>query len=224
MPAHADALQQGRAFSHHASDAMWSRASIRVEALLIGFERCPVDESRVMFREEHAPLVPRKMTHAFFDVAVFIDVAFPSALAVSISASIHRIGQDVMNRGVSRNNPTNLSTRAFLQRKRRSLRTQPKPDPPCGAELGEALEDRADRGGDRFIGMEQNFTVGLSPYEAHRQTPAQLAAGIEYDIVARPAGLPDDFQPQQGAALQFLSIKAIDPTPPAGLISVRGLV
>ena len=39
---------------------------------------------------------------------------------------------------------------------------------------------------------------------------AQLAAGIEYDVVARPAGLPDDFQPQQGAALQFLSIKAID--------------
>jgi pimeloyl-ACP methyl ester carboxylesterase len=39
---------------------------------------------------------------------------------------------------------------------------------------------------------------------------AQVAASIEYETIARPAGLPDNFQPEGGATLQFLGIKAID--------------
>jgi len=39
---------------------------------------------------------------------------------------------------------------------------------------------------------------------------AQVAASIEFETVARPAGLPDDMQPLPGARLTFLSIKAID--------------
>jgi len=38
----------------------------------------------------------------------------------------------------------------------------------------------------------------------------QRAAAIEYDVVARPAGLPVDFEAPQGAALRFLAIQAID--------------
>jgi pimeloyl-ACP methyl ester carboxylesterase len=38
----------------------------------------------------------------------------------------------------------------------------------------------------------------------------QIAATIEYEIIPRPAGLPDDMQALPGALLQFLSIKAID--------------
>jgi len=41
-------------------------------------------------------------------------------------------------------------------------------------------------------------------------TAAQIAASIEFETVARPAGLPDDMQPLPGASLQFLAIKAID--------------
>src|ERR1700738_4146434 len=39
---------------------------------------------------------------------------------------------------------------------------------------------------------------------------AQIAASIEYEIVTRPSGLPDDFQPASGTSLKFLAIKAID--------------
>jgi hypothetical protein len=38
----------------------------------------------------------------------------------------------------------------------------------------------------------------------------QIAASVEYKIIPRPAGLPDDMQALPSALLQFLSIKAID--------------
>jgi predicted alpha/beta-fold hydrolase len=39
---------------------------------------------------------------------------------------------------------------------------------------------------------------------------AQLAVGIEYSYIERPAGLPDDYGVGGGTSLKFLSIKAID--------------
>jgi hypothetical protein len=38
----------------------------------------------------------------------------------------------------------------------------------------------------------------------------QTAASIEFDFVARPAGLPAEFDAQDGASLRFLAMKAID--------------
>jgi hypothetical protein len=37
---------------------------------------------------------------------------------------------------------------------------------------------------------------------------AQIAASIEYDIVRRPSGSPDNFQPASGTSLKFLAIKS----------------
>src|SRR5204863_744808 len=128
MTADTNALQQCGPFSHDASHLMRSRASVRVETFLICLEGCPVDEPRVVFGNENAPLVHGKMTHAFFDCTLFIDITFAPALAISVSASIHRIGQYVMNRGVSRDDPTNLTMRAVLQREQGSFRAQPEPD------------------------------------------------------------------------------------------------
>ena len=39
---------------------------------------------------------------------------------------------------------------------------------------------------------------------------AQTAASVEYEVVARPAGLPADFAAPPGTRLDFLAIKAID--------------
>jgi hypothetical protein len=53
------------------------------------------------------------MAHPFFDDTLFIDVTFAARLAVGVSASIHRIGQDVVECGVSGRDPadrTRLST------------------------------------------------------------------------------------------------------------------
>ena len=41
-------------------------------------------------------------------------------------------------------------------------------------------------------------------------TTEQIAASIEYEPAAPPAGMPDDMQPLSGATLCFLSIKALD--------------
>src|SRR5215510_9475042 len=53
---------------------------------------------------------------------------------------------------------------------------EPEPDPACGAELEEALEDVADGLGDRLIEVQEYLPVGLAPYQTDRQAPTQLAA------------------------------------------------
>jgi hypothetical protein len=63
-----------------------------------------------------------------------------------------------------------------LQRERKAFRAEPEPDAASGAELGEALENRANRAGDCFVRMKQYFPILFSPNEAHRQTAAQLPA------------------------------------------------
>jgi pimeloyl-ACP methyl ester carboxylesterase len=42
------------------------------------------------------------------------------------------------------------------------------------------------------------------------QAAAELAASIEYEFVAQPAGLPDEFRADEGTSLRFLAIKTID--------------
>ena len=101
-----EALQQCRPLSHRASRLMRLRPRVGVEPRLIGLKRSPIDEAGVMVRNEDCPLLHRKMPNPFSDGAVFIDVAFILGLAVGVSASIHRVGEDVVKCGVSRNDPT----------------------------------------------------------------------------------------------------------------------
>jgi Serine aminopeptidase, S33 len=44
----------------------------------------------------------------------------------------------------------------------------------------------------------------------HAAGAAQTAGAIEYELVARPAGLPADFAAPAGATLEFLAIKTLD--------------
>src|SRR5689334_2604178 len=119
------------------------------------------------------------MTRAFLDGAMFINVAFVPGLAVGVSASIHRIGQDVMECGIGRRNPADWAGETAgrgLQRKRQSFGTKPEPDSARRAEFGEAFEDGADRAGDCFVGMKENFAILFSPDEAHGQAAPQFSA------------------------------------------------
>src|SRR5437879_1553375 len=94
MATSSDALQQRRSLSHRSSRLMRLRTCVAIEPRLIGLEGDPIDEARMMVRNEDRPLVHGEMTHAFLDHALFIDVTLAPALAISVSASIHRIGQD----------------------------------------------------------------------------------------------------------------------------------
>ena len=78
------------------------RPSVGVEPCLIGLKRGPIDETGMMVGNENRPLIHRQMTNAFPDGALFIDVAFVFGLAVRVSASIYRIGKDVVQCGVVR--------------------------------------------------------------------------------------------------------------------------
>ena len=96
MAASDDALQQRRALSHRASCLVRLRLGVGIEPRLVGFEGGPIDEAGMMVADENGPLIHGQMPHPFPDGAVFIDVAFVAGLAVGVSASIHRIGQDVV--------------------------------------------------------------------------------------------------------------------------------
>jgi hypothetical protein len=113
---------------------------VGIEPCMIGLEGSPIDKVGVVLGDENWPLLEGKMTHPLLNGAVFIHVAFTPALAVGVSASIHRIGQDVVDGGVGRGDPADLATGSILQGERQLFGAKPEPDPPRRAELREALE------------------------------------------------------------------------------------
>lgn len=105
MAASGDALQQGRALSHRPSRLMRLRPGVGIQPRLVGLAGRPIDEAGMMLGNEDGPLSDGQMAYPFPDGAVFIDVACIPGLAVGICASIHRIGQNVVDRGISRSDP-----------------------------------------------------------------------------------------------------------------------
>ena len=112
-----NALQQRRTLSHRASRLMRLRPGVGVEPRLVRLKGSPIDEAGVMIWDENGPLINGQMTHPLPDDTLFIYVAFAPSLAVGVSASIHRIGKDVVECGVSRNDPADrakLASRSIL--------------------------------------------------------------------------------------------------------------
>ena len=105
MATSGDALQQRRALSHRAPRLMGLRPGVGIEPRLIGLVGGPINEARVVVLDENGPLLHGQMTNPFPDRTVFIDVAFVLSLTVGVSASIHRIGENVVEGGVSRSDP-----------------------------------------------------------------------------------------------------------------------
>src|SRR5437868_3123233 len=133
---------------------MGLRSRVGVEPCLIGLKGDPIDEAGMRVLDENGPLLQGKMSNPFSDRAVLIDVALVAGLAVRISASIHRIGEDVMECGVSRSDPadrTRHTRRRRLKWKRQTFRAEPEPDAARRTEHGETCEERADGAGTRLI-------------------------------------------------------------------------
>ena len=143
-----------------------------------------------MLGNENRPLLDGKMPHSFLDDAVFIDITFAPALAVGVSASIYRIGQDVVECGVGGSDPADRarsSSRRLLQRKGQTFGPKPEPHAPRRTELGKTLEDCADGAGDCLVRMEQDFTILFAPNEADWQTAAQFpASSLVADASVQP--------------------------------------
>ena len=96
-------------------------SDVGIEPCLIRLKGRPIDEAGMMILNENGPLIHGQMPNAFPDGAVFINVAFVLGLAVRVSASLHRIGQDLVERVVSRRYPADRARHSggrSLQRKR----------------------------------------------------------------------------------------------------------
>src|SRR5215469_4735563 len=130
------------------------------------------------------------MPHPFSDRALCIDVTFVASLAVGVSASIHRIGQDLVNGMVGGSDPADRpghAGRIRLQWQRQSFGTEPEPDAACRTEFAETFEDRTDGAGDSLIRMKQDFTILFSPNQTHRQAATQFSpCGLVADAAVEP--------------------------------------
>src|SRR5208282_361653 len=169
-----DPLEQRRAFPHGTTAVMWPRAGVLCEALLIGFKRLQVDEALVVIRDEDRPVGARAGFDAFAYAANLIDVRHLLRSAIDVYASIEGVGEDLMDLRVSGRDPADILKRVRLQREAQALRAEPQPYPPRRAHFGKAVEDGAQRSGDRFVRMQQDLAVTLTSHEADRQAPTQL--------------------------------------------------
>lgn len=171
-----DSLQQRCTFSHGASAVMRTWPDVLGETLLVGLEGLPVDEAFVMVADEDGPFRARAQFEALAQASALIDVTGLLRSAIHVDAGVERVGEDLMDFGVSGRDPAHILKRVRVQREAQALRAEPQPHAPRRAHLGKALEDGADRGGDRLIRMQQHFTVRFATHETDRQSSMQLAA------------------------------------------------
>ena len=147
-----------------------------VDAGLVGLERGPIDVAGMMFGKKHRPLGHGQMTSSLAEPSLFVDVAFLMRPPVDVRASIHRIGEYGMDRGVGRSDPTDLAFHVRARREGQTLGAEPEPDLADRSQFGEFRKDRADDVDHGFVGMKTHFAVLFSPHEAHGQAAAQFSA------------------------------------------------
>src|SRR6516164_3949952 len=117
------------------------------------------------------------MTSAATESSLLVQVPFMTALSIDVSASIHRIGEDVMDGGIGRRDPTDRTLHVLPHGEGEALGVEPKPDLTGRSQFREFRKDRADGADYTFIRMETNFAFLFSPHEAHWQAATQFAAG-----------------------------------------------
>src|SRR5271165_5356353 len=176
LPTSSEALQQCAAFSHGAARLVWLRMLVGINACLVDLERDPVNETGMMFGKKHGPLRHGQKTGSLAESSLVIDVAFTMRLPVRVSASIHRIGEYLMDGVVAGGDPSDRALHMGSQRERKTFGAEPQPDLADRSQFGKFGEDRANGAHDGFVGMEPDFAVLFSPHEAHGQASTQFPA------------------------------------------------
>src|SRR5499433_1041468 len=169
-------LQKRAALPHGAARLVRSRPRIAGDALLVCIVGLPVDEARMMLRDQHLPFGARQVSHALLAPAGGIEDDLVAGSSIDISAGIDGVGEHVVDGGVARLDPSDLAALMHLQREFEPLRAEPQPYAPGRAGLGELGKDLADRGADGFIRVKTNLALLLAPEEANRQATPEFAA------------------------------------------------
>jgi hypothetical protein len=117
------------------------------------------------------------VSDTFLDLSLIIDITLTPRFPIGVGACIHRIGEDMVDRGVSRWGPTNVVGLVKPKGKVQAFGVKPEPHSSCRTQLGKTLEHRANGGDHRGIGVETHLAVLIAPDEANRQPATQFAAG-----------------------------------------------
>ena len=173
---------------------------VGAEARLIGLIGRPVNEARVVIEDQHRPFGAWQAANPPLDRAVGGDEALAAGLPIHIGASIHRAGEDLMDRRVGRRHPADVGHAVGLQGEGQALGAEPQPDLARRPHFREAREDGADRAGDGLVGMEPDLALLLSPDEADGQAAAQGAAlGLVANAAVEPLAQDVQFGLGHGA-------------------------
>jgi hypothetical protein len=183
-PADGDPLQQRGAFADRAAGLVCTRARVGGDPFAVGVEGGLVDEAGVVFPDQDLPFCLGQATHPLTRLAVLIDVALAAGLPERVRARVDGVLEHAVDLVVGRHDPLDLGVAEAAHRKLHPLAAHPQPHLADGPELGEALEDRRDRAADRFVGVDQDLAVLLTPDQPDRQAAAQLAT---CGLVADPA-------------------------------------
>ncbi len=176
MSAAGKALQECAAFSHGTTHLVWSGPGVLRDALLIGLIGLPVDIALMMLLDQNLPLIARQMPDALLARACGVECQLHARLAIDVGARIDGVHKNLVNRVVTRLDPTDLGMRVHLQWELMTLIAQPQPNAARRAGLGEAGEEGVDGSHDSLVGMTQHLAVGLSPHESDRQATPELTA------------------------------------------------
>ena len=76
---------------------MRTRTGVGADPLLVGQVRLPGDVARMVVRNEHRPLVARKLAGSLAHTARRIQVAFLTRLAVRVGTGVDRVGEHVVD-------------------------------------------------------------------------------------------------------------------------------
>src|SRR5580700_6540051 len=127
------------------------------------------------------------LAHMLTESAAMSVTSMNRAGSVSICASIHRVGEHMMDGGIRWSNPADRAVHALARRKGQSFGMEPEPDLAHRSQFRELREHRANSADHSFIGMETNFAVFFAPHKTYGQPAAQLAArGLVADSAIQP--------------------------------------
>ena len=173
MAAAGEPLQEGAALPHGATRRSGPR--VAGDPFPVGFIALPVDEARMMVRDQHLPLGTGQVSQALLAPAGGIQDRFLAGLAIGVGAGIDGVGEDMVDGSVACLDPADLAALVHLQREFVPFRAEPQPDAPGRAGLRKAREDSADGGDDGLVRMKTNLALRLTPHKADRQTAPELA-------------------------------------------------
>ena len=125
VPAGGQALQQSAPFPHGAAHFVRSGTGILGDAILVGLISPPIDEARMMVRNEHLPFGARQFSDALSADARCIQHRLPSGFAISVGAGIDGICENMVDGGVAGLDPADLGALMHLQRECKPFGAKP---------------------------------------------------------------------------------------------------